>query len=163
MLFEPHDISNKKRQYLYTKLPHFEWEIQIQHNPCCSLIRCRGWENALGKDIWRKVGDEWGRIEFKPWEIEDDVCIHAAYIAGYLWPPFRRYIGCKNDNENRWWIVGFMIDDWLLIDQVSESCRLSLLTNSALVYESKCGGEGEELRCLCQWVQLCTSRDMEPK
>ncbi len=41
---------------------------------------------------------------------------------------------------------------------VTKRCRLSLLTNSALVYESKCG-----LRGLSQWAQLCTSRDMEPK
>jgi hypothetical protein len=32
---------------------------------------------------------------------------------------------------------------------------LSRLTNSALVYEPKCGGG---LRCLSQWVQLCTWR-----
>ncbi len=44
---------------------------------------------------------------------------------------------------------------------VPKRCRLSLLTNSAPIYESKCGGRGE-LRGLIQWVQLCTSRDMEP-
>ncbi len=51
----------------------------------------------------------------------------------------------------------------------SEAVGMSLpggykeMTNSALVYESKCGGRGGELRGLSQWVQLCTSRDMEPK
>jgi hypothetical protein len=47
---------------------------------------------------------------------------------------------------------------------VTKRFCLSLLTNSALVYESKCGGMGGlELQGLIQWVQLCTSRDMEPK
>ncbi len=37
----------------------------------------------------------------------------------------------------------------------TKRCRLSLLTNSALVYEPKCGGVGE-WRGLSQWVQLYT-------
>ncbi len=37
-----------------------------------------------------------------------------------------------------------------------QRCRLSWLTNVALVYEPKCGGRGVELRGLCQWVQLYT-------
>ncbi len=45
---------------------------------------------------------------------------------------------------------------------VTKRCRLSLLNKSALVIrESKCREWGE-LRGLSQWVQLCTSRDMEP-
>ncbi len=40
-------------------------------------------------------------------------------------------------------------------------------SDSALVYESQCGGmeggRGGELRGLSQGVQLCTSRDMELK
>ncbi len=40
---------------------------------------------------------------------------------------------------------------------VIKRCRLSWLTNSALVDESKCGGVGGGgLRCLSQWVQLRT-------
>ncbi len=42
---------------------------------------------------------------------------------------------------------------------VTMRCRLSWLTNSALVYEPKCGGRGGGggwLRCLSQWVQPCT-------
>ncbi len=38
---------------------------------------------------------------------------------------------------------------------VTKRCRLSWLTNSALVYDPKCGG-GRELWGLSQWVQLCT-------
>ncbi len=38
---------------------------------------------------------------------------------------------------------------------VTKRCRLFWLTNSALVYEPKCGGRGE-LRGLSQWVQLYT-------
>jgi hypothetical protein len=38
---------------------------------------------------------------------------------------------------------------------VTRRCRLSWLTNSALIYEPKCGGRGGELRGLSQWVQLC--------
>jgi hypothetical protein len=38
---------------------------------------------------------------------------------------------------------------------ITKRCRLSLLTNSALVYEPKCGGRGE-LRGLSQWIQLNT-------
>jgi len=38
---------------------------------------------------------------------------------------------------------------------VTKRCRLSWLTNSPLVYEPKCLGRGW-LRCLSQWVQLCT-------
>jgi hypothetical protein len=38
---------------------------------------------------------------------------------------------------------------------VTKRCRRSWLTNSALVYEPKCGGGGE-LRGLSQWVQLYT-------
>jgi len=38
---------------------------------------------------------------------------------------------------------------------VTKRCRLSWLTNSALIYEPKCGGRGE-LRGLCHWVQLHT-------
>ncbi len=37
--------------------------------------------------------------------------------------------------------------------EVTKRCRLSRLTNSALVYEPKCGGAGV-LRGLSQWVQL---------
>ncbi len=48
----------------------------------------------------------------------------------------------------------------------TKRCRLSWLTNSALVYEPKSGGEGE-LRGLSQWVQLYTGaqinfRDQTP-
>ncbi len=39
---------------------------------------------------------------------------------------------------------------------VTKRCRLSWLTNSALVYEPKCGGKGGGLRVLSQWWQLCT-------
>ncbi len=39
---------------------------------------------------------------------------------------------------------------------VTKGCRLSWLTNSALVNEPKWGGEGVELRGLSQWVQLYT-------
>ncbi len=47
-------------------------------------------------------------------------------------------------------------DDGRICTQgVTKRCRLSLLTNSALVYEPKCG-EGGELRGPSQWVQLCT-------
>jgi hypothetical protein len=42
------------------------------------------------------------------------------------------------------------------IQRVTKRCRLSLLTNSALAYQPKCGGEGGELRGLSQWVQLYT-------
>ncbi len=39
----------------------------------------------------------------------------------------------------------------------SVGCRQSWLTNSALVYEPKCGARGGVvLRGLSQWVQLCT-------
>ncbi len=52
----------------------------------------------------------------------------------------------------------------LHIKGVTKRCRLSLLTNSALVIRVQMRGEGGgELRGLSQWVQLCTSRDMEPK
>ncbi len=45
-----------------------------------------------------------------------------------------------------------------IADPVPETkgCRLSWLTNSALVYEPKCGGERGELRGISQWVQLYT-------
>jgi hypothetical protein len=39
---------------------------------------------------------------------------------------------------------------------VTKRCRLSWLTNSALVYEPKCWGGGGELRVLSQLVQLYT-------
>ncbi len=39
---------------------------------------------------------------------------------------------------------------------VIKRCRLSWLTNRALVYEPKAGGGGGGLRGLSQWVQLCT-------
>ncbi len=42
----------------------------------------------------------------------------------------------------------------LLHRGLKKRCRLSWLTNSALVYEPKCGGG--ELRGLSEWVQLCT-------
>ncbi len=38
---------------------------------------------------------------------------------------------------------------------VTKRCRRSWLTNSALVYEPKCGGRGE-LRGISQWVQQYT-------
>ncbi len=42
--------------------------------------------------------------------------------------------------------------------RVTKRCRLSVLTNSALVYEPKCGGAGggEGGRGPSQWEQLCT-------
>jgi hypothetical protein len=42
--------------------------------------------------------------------------------------------------------------------EVTKRCRLSWLTNSALVYEPKCRGRGlgGELWCLSQWIQLYT-------
>jgi hypothetical protein len=46
--------------------------------------------------------------------------------------------------------------------EVTKRCRLFLMTNSALVYESKCGGRGGVVG-LSQGVQLCTSRDMQSK
>jgi hypothetical protein len=47
---------------------------------------------------------------------------------------------------------------------VTKRCRLSLLTNSVLEYESKCGGMGRVAGVSAnEYVQLCTSRDMEPK
>jgi hypothetical protein len=60
-------------------------------------------------------------------------------------------------------------EDWVYINLVhckgqgvTKRCHLSLLTNRVLVYESKCG-RGGELQGLSKLVQLCTSRDMEPK
>ncbi len=44
---------------------------------------------------------------------------------------------------------------------VTKRCRLSLLTNSALAIRVQMRGGG--LQGLSQWVQLCTSRDIEPK
>jgi hypothetical protein len=38
--------------------------------------------------------------------------------------------------------------------EVTKRCRLSWLTNSALVYESKCGGTGGSCGGLSQRVQL---------
>jgi hypothetical protein len=46
---------------------------------------------------------------------------------------------------------------------VTKRCRLSWLTNSALVYESKCGEDGGIAESQPMSIQLCTSRDMEPK
>jgi hypothetical protein len=40
--------------------------------------------------------------------------------------------------------------------EVTKRCRISWLTNSALVYEPKCGGWGVGLWGLSQWVQLRT-------
>ncbi len=39
--------------------------------------------------------------------------------------------------------------------RVTKRCRLSWLTNSAFVYETRYGGRGV-VGCLSQWVQLCT-------
>ncbi len=47
--------------------------------------------------------------------------------------------------------------------RVTKRCRLSLLTNSALSYTSPNARGLGGLRGLSQWVQLCISRDMEPK
>ncbi len=47
-----------------------------------------------------------------------------------------------------------------LSQEVTKRWRLSLLTNSAFVYESQMRviGGGGEVACLSQWVQLCTSQ-----
>ncbi len=45
---------------------------------------------------------------------------------------------------------------------LTKRCRLSWLTNSALVYEPKCGGGGE-LRGISQWVQLSNGNASETK
>jgi hypothetical protein len=42
---------------------------------------------------------------------------------------------------------------------VAKRYRLSWLTNSAFVYEPKCGGKGE-LRGLSQWIQLYTGAQL---
>ncbi len=47
-------------------------------------------------------------------------------------------------------------DDQGFCAGVTKRCRLSWLTNSALVYEPKCGGSEGELRGLSRWVQLYT-------
>jgi hypothetical protein len=52
---------------------------------------------------------------------------------------------------------GYLLARPLHCDQgVIKRCRPSWLTNSALVYEPKCGGGGKGLRGLSQWVQLFT-------
>jgi hypothetical protein len=45
------------------------------------------------------------------------------------------------------------------IQGVTKRCRLSLLTNSALVYEPKCGGGGE----VAGSQPMSTAVHMEPK
>jgi hypothetical protein len=51
------------------------------------------------------------------------------------------------------------------VQGVTKRCRLSWLTNSALVLQVQrnAGGMGWGGGGLSQWVQMCTSRDMEPK
>jgi hypothetical protein len=47
---------------------------------------------------------------------------------------------------------------------VIKRCRLAFLTNSALVYESKCRGDGKGCRVSAnEYSCVCTSRDMEPR
>ncbi len=54
-------------------------------------------------------------------------------------------------------LIGHHRDKYNGDQGVIERCRLSWLTNSALVYEPKCGGMGwGGLGGLWQWVQLCT-------
>ncbi len=54
--------------------------------------------------------------------------------------------------------------DFTLKPEAIKRCRLSLLTNSAprKPTSPNSGGRGGGMRGLSQWVQLCTSRDMEP-
>ncbi len=79
---------------------------------------------------------------------------------------------CKEDHSNiviavAWPKIPIDKDKGGLLglhQEVTKRCRLSLLTNSVLVYESKRGGGGGIAgRGLSQWVQLCTSRDMVTK
>ncbi len=51
--------------------------------------------------------------------------------------------------------LGLEICGFHSVQGVTKRCRLSWLTNRALVYEPKCGGGGW-LQGFCQWVQLCT-------
>ncbi len=51
------------------------------------------------------------------------------------------------------WIVPFSVIPETYRQGVTKKCRPSWLTDSALVYEPKCGGGG--LRGLSQWVHSC--------
>ncbi len=51
---------------------------------------------------------------------------------------------------SQWVTLCFWIKPWN--QGVTKRCRLSWLTNSALVYEPKCGGRGDLLGLLSQWV-----------
>ncbi len=81
------------------------------------------------------------------------------FLGGHL-----SLLGFKNSDPWTQWNFGLRCTGFEGTSTLTKRCHLSLLTNSAQVYESQCGGTGGlELRGPSQQVQLCTSRDMEPK
>ena len=59
------------------------------------------------------------------------------------------YILCLSEQTTAFYAV-------TLNQGITKRCRLSWLTNSALVYEPICTGGGGALRGISQWVKLCT-------
>jgi hypothetical protein len=82
---------------------------------------------------------------------------------------FSNFFGCSRCRDQIWKLFPLALDKpptrspslLLYMPEVTKRCRLSLLTNSALVFESQLRGDREG-GCGVS-VQLCTSREMEPK
>ncbi len=84
----------------------------------------------------------------------------AVYVgqAGCVFVDSSCLLYCFIFSSPRHMHIYFYSREALGLDQiqgVTKRCRPSWLTNSALVYEPKCGGRGE-LRGISQWVQLYT-------
>ncbi len=104
-----------------------------------------------------KNAEKWTRIHCKPFFMTSKKCFYRKstvvhYLLIILSLGFMAFPGRKHA-----WILGW-VSSWKLFKAscqgVTKRCRPSWLTNSALLYEPKCGGWG--LLGLSQWVQLCT-------
>ncbi len=77
------------------------------------------------------------------------------YQEGGKQRKYRQYKLNMNQRRNRVIVAREKKEIVALSQRVTERCRLSWLTKSALVYEPKCGGGGGgQLRGLSQWVQV---------
>ncbi len=102
-------------------------------------------------------------IIFKKWSFKYIPGINITYFLHYFKIKEGVTLPCTCLAFEIW--ENLIFNDIIFFQGVTKRCRLSLLTNSALAIRvtSPNAGGGGELRGLSQWIQLCTSRDMEPK
>ncbi len=100
-------------------------------------------------ELWGHFSVSGKHSELLVWyiEITPTENTHTVGILSYFHNIHESFTKTKNN---------YILDHLSWSGGHKEICRLSWLTNSALVYEPKCGGGGG-LRGLSRWEQLCTS------